>query len=215
MIPAGDLVALVMAAGKGSRLGGPKALLRWPSADGEVPLAVLHARTWLRRGCTRALIVTRVEVARVLRARVPDLEVVISTAPDEWGPAGSLAAAAEHLAAAPAQRILVTPVDCPPVAAATVALLLAALERDAVIAARPRFGNRGGHPVVARGALLEAYRAFDDSGPPPLRDRLRELGAACWDVAVSDPGVAVDLDCPADLAAWGIDKPRFFDPPRQ
>jgi CTP:molybdopterin cytidylyltransferase MocA len=197
------LAAVVLAAGRGERLGGPKALLAWPHGGALLPLAAVHVA--LRPEAERVLVVTREEMALVLGRHAPAQfgpggrgELLVSRAPDSQGPAGSLAAAAWALAPE-AERwdaVMVTPVDCPPVAEATLRELLAALADPEVLASRPRYGDSGGHPVVLRTRLLARYLGRE---PAPLRDLLRALGPACRDVLTGDPSVLHDVDTPA---AW-------------
>ena len=107
--------------------------------------------------------------------------------------AGGLAGAAEGWDA-----VVVSPVDCPPVPAATLAALVAALAEPQVLASRPRHGSRRGHPVVLRAAQLGRYL---EPEPAALRDVLRALGVACRDVVTDDPSVLIDLDTPAQWRA--------------
>ncbi len=102
----------------------------------------------------------------------------------------------------PASHALLTPVDCPPVQRATVRALLDALARPGVLAARPQYGDRRGHPVALTPGIWLRYR----HDPVPLRDILRELGDALADVPVSDGGVLADLDEPHQLDQ----EPQFF-----
>jgi CTP:molybdopterin cytidylyltransferase MocA len=198
-----DWVGVVLAAGRGRRLGGPKALLAWRWRGREVSLAAAHAAALRHAGATRVLVVTRGDIAERLRAVASGgpIEWVLSEAADELGPAGSLAAAAQHLASAasspavsPAAAVCITPVDCLPVPAEAVVALRQAW-RDGARAARPRVDGRGGHPVVLDSSLLESYRG---ASPPTLRDLLRRLGADCADVALDDARLTVDLDTPDD-----------------
>jgi CTP:molybdopterin cytidylyltransferase MocA len=195
-----SVIGVVLAAGRGRRMGGPKALLAW-GAD-RMPLAAAHADAW--SFCDRVLIVTRSDIASALRRAAPllEAEVVISHADDELGPAGSLAAAAEIVEGEP--LMLVTPVDCPPVAEPTTRALLAAMDAPHVAAARPRHGDRRGHPVVLDPEVWRRYREV----ARPLRDVLRELGERVTEVAVDDPGVLRDIDRPSDLD----EAPRFVGP---
>ena len=81
------------------------------------------------------------------------------------------------------------------------------LADPATLAVRPRYDRRAGHPVVLRPAALEVYAG---KTPPPLREHLRTLGAACADVDVDDSAVLVDLDTPAQVGAWLRGPPRFL-----
>ncbi|MBN4059087.1 NTP transferase domain-containing protein [Endomicrobium sp. AH-315-J14] len=209
---AGALVgALVLAAGNGVRLGGPKALLLWPVEGGEEALALVQLRARVEAESDLALLVTRAPHAAALIADGSALpegsEIVVSTAPDELGPAGSIAAASAHFSRA--DLWVVTPVDCPPVRPETVARLVEAASKPGIMAARPRSATleRRGHPVVLCAAALKRYA---EPEPPPLRDVLRELGSAVVDVEVDDDGIVADVDRPEDLLRFGIDTPRFI-----
>jgi CTP:molybdopterin cytidylyltransferase MocA len=191
-----ETVAVVLAAGKGARLGGPKALLRWTAGGKPRPLAIAHAEARLGAECTRVLIVARKPVVQALIPFVmPGLDLLVSSAPDDLGPAGSIATAAAKLGAD--DRVLIMPVDTVPAKAATVASLLARLGTGgaAPLAVRPRHGGRGGHPVALQAAALERYR---EPNPPALRDHLQALGEACVDEEVDDPDVLVDFDTPTE-----------------
>ncbi|MBI4704634.1 MAG: NTP transferase domain-containing protein [Deltaproteobacteria bacterium] len=205
------LTAVVLAAGQGLRLGGPKALLAWqvPAELGgaELPLAAAHAAARLASDSMAVLVVVRAYMAEPLGPWLPaGARLVVSGADEALGPAGSLAAAVR--AGLPAELVLITPVDCPPAAPGVVAGLRRRLAGDGrLYAARPRVGNRRGHPVLVRAALLGRY---DSPDPPPLRELLAGLGERVADVSVDDPAVLADLDAPAELARWGQGAPRFF-----
>ncbi|MGK3986694.1 NTP transferase domain-containing protein [Sorangium sp. So ce136] len=208
------VITIVLAAGTGKRLGGPKALLAWPAATkgrAERPLAIAHAEARLEAESARVLVVVRSSVFHALLAHVrPGVDLVSWTAPDDLGPAGSLAVAAPRIGDADA--VVVTPVDVPPASAATVARLLARLDAGASsgappLAVRPRYLGRGGHPVVLRAEALQRYLEAD---PPPLRDHLRALGDRCVDEEVDDPGVLHDLNVPVDVIRVLGGPPRFL-----
>lgn len=210
--PAGDtalrVVTVVLAAGSGKRLGGPKALLVWPSSKGkDLPLSIAHAEARLTAESARVLLVTRRPTMKPLLGYVrPGLDVVVSDASEELGPAGSLAYAASRLG--DAEIVVVTPVDTPPAKPETVAKLIGRLHGEpALRAARPAYKGRKGHPVALRRAVLDRYLLPD---PPPLRDVLHGLDAACGDVEVNDPSILIDLDTPADVMGLLRTLPRFF-----
>lgn len=225
-----DIVTIVLAAGKGTRIGGPKALLAWPKpgavpapepsrpgtgrAPGAraplpvIPLAIAHAEARLAAESARVLVVVRASMLRSLLGYVrPGVDLLSSDAADELGPSGSLAFAVSRLP--PVAAVIVTPVDTPPARAATVARLLARLEEGDVppLAVRPRMGARTGHPVVMRPSVLDAYRV---PSPPPLREHLRSLGERLADVEVDDPAVLADLDTSADVVRVLGVPPRFL-----
>lgn len=207
--PALRVVTVVLAAGIGKRLGGPKALLSWPAREGRPnrPLAVAHAEERLAAESGRVLVVTRPPVVRVLLGYVrPGLDLLASDAADDLGPAGSLAYAVPRLG--DVNVVIVTPVDTPPARANTVMRLLAALAANpALLAARPVCHGRAGHPVALRPAAL---RRYTEPSPPPLRDHLHALGAACAAVDVTNPTVLIDLNTEADVMGTLQTLPRFF-----
>lgn len=139
-LPMTTVTGIVLAAGAGSRMGRPKALIR--TSDGEPWLA--RAASLLRSaGCDRVLVVlgSRAEEAMVL---VPaGVDVVVA---DRWadGMGESLRAG---LAAADGEAALVTLVDLPDLPLAVIRRVLdgtvdATTLRQAVFEARP------GHPVL-------------------------------------------------------------------
>ncbi|MCK6590007.1 MAG: nucleotidyltransferase family protein [Polyangiaceae bacterium] len=209
------VTTILLAAGGGTRLGGPKALLLWPAGKGpespragkrELPLAIAHAEARLAAESERVLVVARGPVIRALLGYVqPNLDLIVSDAPDDLGPAGSIAVAVKRLGDAP--LALITPVDTPPARPETTARLLARMgEPDAPLAVRPRAGGRAGHPVLVRAEALEPYRS---PSPPVLRDHLRSLGPRCVEVDVDDPAVRLDLNTPADVMGLLGSPPRF------
>jgi CTP:molybdopterin cytidylyltransferase MocA len=207
-----NVVTVVLAAGTGKRLGGPKALLAWPLPTGkgskEVPLAVAHAEARLAAESSRVLVVTRRAMMTALLAYVrPGLDLLASDAADELGPAGSLAFAVPRIGEV--EAVIVTPVDALPAKADTVARLIARLDADpTILVARPVYHGRAGHPVALRRAALDRYA---EPAPPPLRDHVRTLGDAVADVEVPDPAVLIDLNTPADVMGLLQKLPRFLD----
>lgn len=201
------IISIVLAAGDGKRLGGPKALLAWPSPSGkDRPLSIAHAEERLAAESAEVLIVTRKAVIPALLGYVrPGVHLLSSDAAPDLGPAGSLAFAVSRLP--PADLILVTPVDTQPARAETVRAMLDKLAADpALLAARPSYHGRGGHPVVLRRAALDAYSA----GAPTLRDHLASLGDRVAVVEVSDPTIVLDLNTPSDVMGVLRALPRFL-----
>ena len=192
-----ELSGIVLGAGRGERMGGPKALLM---IEGE-PLYLRHVRRARQAGCEDVILVTNRDVARDLPSE-PGMRIVVS---DEDETSGSLARGCSELG--DAAFILITPVDAIPASEVTMALLFQAI-RDGADAATPSFEGRGGHPVLCRREVLSPYvgpRPF-----PTLRDRLAGLGEKRVRVAVTDPNVTRDLDHPEDIRALTGAAPQFW-----
>ena len=216
-------VPIVTAAGRGERMGCPKALLavRWGEGTGELPLAIAHARAHLDHGVPRVVVVLRPEVARLLAVFAQrGLDLVLSNAPDEDGPAGSIRSGVALLDAdddAPhAERdpwLLIEPVDTPPTSLAVRRELLSATTREPA-AVRPVFEGKRGHPVLIRRRYLEPLL---DGTMSSLRELLRHLEATppsgtsgVLDVPVGDVRAVTGFDVPSDVAAFYGHAPRFF-----
>ena len=160
------LCALVLAAGQGTRVGGPKALL----LVDDVPLALAHVRARLA-DCARVVVVARAPVVDLLSSGAAWF--VRSDEDERHGPAGSIRAAVVAGALDDVDRVLITPVDVAPASSATVATLLAALTAGAAAASFVH-----GHPIAIDASIVRArYRTA--AAPPILRDVLADLGAAC------------------------------------
>jgi CTP:molybdopterin cytidylyltransferase MocA len=195
-VDASAVVALLLAAGGGRRLGlGPKALLPYRGR----PL-VEHAVSVLRDGgCARVVVVLGAGADEVAaRARLAGCELVRN--PDwESGMGSSLRVG---LAALPrtAPAALVSLVDTPGVTPEAVARLLAAQRRGAGLAAAA-YGGKRGHPVLigARYWPEAARGAIGDAGARALlAARATELTLVeCGDVALPD-----DIDTPAAWSRW-------------
>ncbi len=201
------ILSIVLAAGDGKRLGGPKALLAWPSPSGkDRPLSIAHAEERLAAESAEVLIVTRKAMIPALLGHVrPGIHLLSSDAAADLGPAGSLAFAVSRLPEG--DLILVTPVDTQPARAETVRAMVARLEADPLLlAARPSYHGRGGHPVVLRRAALDAYK----TAAPPLRDHLATLADQVAVVEVSDPTIVLDLNTPSDVMGVLRALPRFL-----
>lgn len=140
-------VGLVLAAGAGRRMGGPKALVRL-TERGPSLVETAVARV-LAGGCDRVVVVVGAagdEVAALLHAT--GAEVVHA---DDWaeGMGASLRAGLAHLGPGDDDLALVTLVDLPDVTAAVVERVLATARGDKPAAlARAAYAGVPGHPVA-------------------------------------------------------------------
>lgn len=143
--PLGPVVGIVLAAGRGSRAAGPKALRR--GAD-RTPWVVLAVRRLLDGGCSAAIVVLGAE-AESARALVPAQATGVYAPDWEQGVAASLRtglASAESMLTAPPAAVAVTLVDLPDGHPESLRRLLTHLGPDCLV--RAGFGGRPGHPVL-------------------------------------------------------------------
>ena len=188
-------VGLVLAAGAGRRMGGPKALVRLTDR-GPTLVETAVARV-LESGCDRVVVVVGAagEQAAALVAGT-GAEVVVAGDWDE-GMGASLRAGLAHLEDADDDLALVTLVDLPDVTAAVMSRVLADAVGDGRAAlARAAYDGVPGHPVVIGRDHWSAVRttARGDRG---ARDHLRatpHLLVECGDLATGR-----DLDTAEDL----------------
>ncbi len=205
-----DICGIVLAAGAGTRAGGPKALLRAPSGE---PWLALATTVLLEAGCRRVILVLGPldHLARPLVPEDPRTTVAVAT---DWAE-GLSASLDAGLAVATGDAALVSLVDLPDLPAAVARRVLASPSAAAAPAAAPgsaahpgspaapttlatalrqaTFGGRPGHPVLIGRDHWAGVRAVltGDSG---ARDYLRahdcqpiECGDL-WDGADRDHG---------------------------
>jgi CTP:molybdopterin cytidylyltransferase MocA len=188
-------VGLVLAAGAGRRMGGPKALVRL--TDGGPTLVETAVARVLESGCDRVVVVVGAagEQAAALVAET-GAEVVAAEDWDE-GMGASLRAGLAHLEVADDDLALVTLVDLPDVTARVMSRVLADAVGDGRAAlARAAYDGVPGHPVVIGRDHWSAVRttARGDRG---ARDHLRATPhrlVECGDLATGR-----DLDTAEDL----------------
>jgi CTP:molybdopterin cytidylyltransferase MocA len=210
-------IGILLAAGRGRRMGGGKMLRRLPAPDGR-PL-VLASFEVLARACDVVVAVLGGEdaggVRAVLSRAAADAAPAMRLEPVTGRPdAPMLASIRAGLARAAAlderASALVHPGDVPHAAPATVDAILMAAAEDAAAGGRARAcmpatgpGGRGGHPVLLPPPVARRVRALDEDHPGGLRALWEAEPALARRVPVDDPGCRRDVDTPADLAAAG------------
>jgi CTP:molybdopterin cytidylyltransferase MocA len=196
--PTVPVAGLLLAAGAGRRMGGPKALLR--EADGTA-WVTRTARTLLDAGCTPVLVVVGAEADEVAALLPASVEAVRA---EGWaeGMGASLRAGLAALAAVrgPGLRapdaVVVALVDTPGVSAEVVARL-AALGSPEVLA-RAAYHGRPGHPVLIGRSHWDGVAALarGDAGARDYLARHEVTVVECGDI-----GDGRDVDRPVDLTA--------------
>jgi CTP:molybdopterin cytidylyltransferase MocA len=187
------IVAILLAAGEGRRIGGPKALL---PIQGRSFLAHLDAAL---AGCAidEVIVVLGHEAERVGReAGLAGSARTVVNAAYRDGMLGSILCGLD--AAAGAAAALVHPVDHPLVAVETIGRVADALRAGALIAVPSLDGQRG-HPGGFAASVWPELR-----NAPPERGARAVLAAHTdWIVHVpGDPGCLAGIDTPADYERW-------------
>ena len=191
-------VVIVLAAGRGSRFdGGVEGKLGRP-LDGSTVLGTTLANAIASR--LHVVVVTTSRYAEAVCESVAARDVVVL--PDagdphdggrELGMGTSIAAGVE--ASAAASGWLVLPGDMPRVEASTLLAVARAIEHHPVAFAQ--HAGRRGHPVGFSAALYQELAGLrGDEGARRVIARYPAVG-----VQVENPGIHVDIDTPADLAA--------------
>ena len=198
--------AIVLAAGKSSRMGRPKALLPVGSSGDTFLTHILHV---LRAGgIMRASIVIGGHAAAI-RATLPPNDEFLRVVENENYEQGQLSSLLVGLSSVEAshddvEAVMVTLVDLPLITAATVRAVLDTYRNaPAAPIVRPRRGNRYGHPVIfSRGVFAELKGADPNTGAKPV---VRAHAAQEVNVDVADDGAFTDIDTPEDYK-------RFIEP---
>ena len=182
---------LILAGGRGERFGGPKADASLP--DGRTFLVACVAA--LQEAGTRPILAT-------LPAGSADPGVaglVVFPLPEPGlDMFASLRLGLGRLLATPEWDVVVVlPVDHPLVQPATAQALVEAVGGD-VLAVRPGYRGKHGHPIALARSVARAVVAGELPGPT-LREVLHAIEVA--DVDVDDPGVIANCNTPERLAS--------------
>jgi len=191
--------ALVLAAGKSSRMGRTKALLSVGSSGETFLHRIIRV---LREGGADAVVVVIGGDAAAVRASLPRDDVQISAVENPRYEEGQLSSLLAGLAAveqrhADVEAVMMTLVDLPLISAATVrAVRETFLANPGAPLVRPRRGGRHGHPVIFNRSIFgELRRADPSTGAKPV---VHAHAAEEVDVDVDDEGAFIDIDTPDD-----------------
>jgi len=192
---AGMIPAIVLAAGKSSRMGRPKAALPLPGGDTFITRIV---RTFKEAGVEDVVVVVGHDATAVIDAfAAADLDARFVENPDyEQGQLSSLLAALKVIDRPGVVAALMTLVDVPLVSAATVRAVVDRYRSTRAPVVRPVRGSDHGHPVLIDRSLFDAIRRADPAvgAKAVIRANVSEAG----DVAVDDAGAFADADTPED-----------------
>ena len=185
-------VGIVLAAGASERAGSVKALAE---IDGRALVHVI-SDTLLAGGCERVVVVVGPPHQAAIESALGGRHIVVENPQPGLGMFHSLQLGLG--AAGEADAAVVALVDHPSVRPDTVAALLAAQGKGAVL--QPEYRGRRGHPFLIDHA---AFDVIDRAEPTAVtRDVLLQAGERVI-VPVDDAGIVEDLDTAAELAELG------------
>jgi molybdenum cofactor cytidylyltransferase len=195
-MPDAKRIGVILAAGRGRRMGSTKQLMLWPTPVGPKPL-ICAAFDAIQLICDSMVVVLGHDadaVAAVLGDRYfhrassdPDRPLFESIR-------AALLTAREIDAGA---AVVLQPGDHPELSATTLdALVSWSLQRPAR-AVIPEFAGCGGHPVLIPPSVAAVILEHDC--PDGLGQFWADHPELCDRVAVDDPNVLKDIDTPADL----------------
>ena len=189
--------AVVLAAGKSTRMGRPKATL--PLADGDTFLTRV-IRTLSSAGVDDIVVVLGHDaetVAESVAQRGLRARFVVND-DYESGQLSSVLAGLRAIDRPGVAAMILTLVDVPLVSPATVRAVLARYRATKAPVVRPVQGDRHGHPVLVDRRLFDALRraAPSEGAKPVVRAHVSTAG----DVEIDDEGAFADIDTPEDYA---------------
>lgn len=191
------VAGLVLAAGRGRRIGGPKALLRHGDA-----LLVEHAVRTVRGADCDPVVVVLGAAAQEVQASA-DLDGATVVVNKAWvtGVGSSLRMGLSTVGEAGAEAVVVVPVDMPGITAEAARRVASAPHPDALVCAT--FDRRRAHPMLfgrAHWSGIVTLANGDVSVRPYLLARAAQVTEVPCD-GIAAPG---DVDTPEDAARWGI-----------
>ena len=187
--------AIVLAAGKSTRMGRPKATL--PLDNGDTFLTRI-VRTFSAASVEDVVVVVGHDAEAVVSSLADaDVSARFVENPDyEQGQLSSLLTGLRVVDRPGVAGALVMLVDVPLVSAATVRAVVDRYRTTHAPVVRPVRANEHGHPVLIDRSLFDALRRADPAtGAKPI---IRANVSAAGDVAVDDPGAFADFDTPDD-----------------
>lgn len=188
------VTAVVLAAGRSSRMGRPKGLL--PTGRLDETFVTRLVTTSRRAGLTEVIVVVRADdtaMAAEAKRAAARVRVVLNPDADE-GQLSSVQAAIRVVRPTSALGVLVVPVDMPLVTAETVRALTTAFIASPARIVRAVHAGRHGHPVIFPRSLFDELLCAD----PSLGARAVVRAHGALDVQVDDIGTVEDVDTPED-----------------
>ena len=191
---------IVLAGGKSSRMGRPKALL--PIGPNGETFFDRITRTLIEGGVEDVVVVVGAD-ANAIRAVVtaPSHHVRLVTNPDfERGQLTSLLAGLRTVDRPGVSAALVTLIDSPLISAADVRRLIEARREHRAPIVRPAKDGRHGHPVIFGRELFDELRRADPA--QGAKSVVHGHAAEIIEIEPDGEGAFIDIDTPEDYERW-------------
>jgi molybdenum cofactor cytidylyltransferase len=198
--------AIVLAAGKSTRMGRPKAML--PLEGGDTFLTRI-VRTFLHAEIDDVVVVVGAEANVIVNAfALSGLAArFVENTEFEQGQLSSLLVGLRVVDRPGLAATLITLVDVPFVSPSTVRAVVDRYRRTHAPVVRPVSGARHGHPVLIDRSLFDAIRAAEPSAG--AKEVVRAHASSAGDVEVDDEGAFADIDTPEEYERGSIaERPR-------
>lgn len=191
-----SVIGVLLAAGRGRRLGGNKQLSPWPSVHGTGTL-ISSAFDHISVACDEIIVVLGHRQTEIEDALRPRVHATIHADADADMSQSILAGLEFALRVEDVDCILLQLGDHPEVGPATLeAIICSARSLDRAVA--PQYQGEHGHPIAIPTRLA---REIIESGlPGGLAEWFRAGEAQRQFLEVDDPSVVMDIDTPQDLA---------------
>jgi len=200
-----SFAGVILAAGESSRMGTDKALLPWPpQVAGKPPSKDTFLSTAIRSlmSATDFVVIVAGKNEAVLAPIAYANGASVITNPDpSRGQFSSLQVGLHEVLNRGRDAAVITLVDRPPVASATVQLLREAFESAGqnIWAVVPELSGKHGHPYLAGRELIEKF--LQASPTASARDIEHRYQDRIQYVAVKDPFITLNVNTPDDYAA--------------
>jgi molybdenum cofactor cytidylyltransferase len=184
-------IALILAAGRSSRMGEFKPLML---LEGKTVLERL-LNTYLKAGVSEALV--------VLGHRADEIQPLLEAQGVAWivnehydrGMFSSIQTGVQQLST-DCDAFFLQPADIALIRPETLQSLLTARRENRATLCYPCHDGRRGHPPLISASVIPAIEAFDKTGG--MRALLARYQDAAINVDVDDPGIHFDMDTPED-----------------
>jgi molybdenum cofactor cytidylyltransferase len=189
--------AVVLAAGKSTRMGRPKATLALEGGDTFLSRIV---RSFREAKVDDVVVVLGHEAEAIARSLADQGQMarLVINQRYESGQLSSLLAGLAAIDRPGVTGMLLTLVDVPLVSPATIGAILERYRATKAPVVRPVQGGRHGHPVLIDRALFGALRAADPiAGAKAI---VRAHVSAAGEVEIADEGAFLDIDTPEEYA---------------